>query len=230
MEGYYFLFFIGVIIGNFIISLYHIFTWKDKFFVFIRLLIFCFFPLLQNPNSFFFCNKFRLNLTLNRDESPDEYAEEVEDIKPIQPPPQKSSTKKAPPLRSRSVLGCDQIGIETLVSMINGESDSEKEDGPMQQQQQPVPPVIKNEPPPQRIRANMLRKTGIKKIIKVKSLRFVILSFKFHFKRMIANYKLLLPLLEKMPSIISVEHLWFHLLVECAIHGVSLVRKFVIFI
>jgi hypothetical protein len=106
--------------------------------------------------------QFRLNLTLNRDkeldESPDEFAEEVEDVKPpINVPPPTRTTKKAPPMRSRSVLGCDQMGIETLVSMINsGESDSEKED-----QSPPVPPpAIKNDPPPQRIRANMLRKTG----------------------------------------------------------------------
>lgn len=104
-----------------------------------------------------------MNLTLNRDkeldESADEYADEVEDIKPLHSYPSHKS-KKAPPMRSRSVLGCDQMGIETLVSMINsGESDSEKEDGQSAQQQQPPPPMIKNEPP-QRIRANMLRKTG----------------------------------------------------------------------
>lgn len=104
--------------------------------------------------------QFRLNLTLNRDkeldDSQDELAEEIEELKaPTIIPPR---TKKAPPMRSRSVLGCDQIGIETLVSMLNsGESDSEKEDG---QQAPQAPPIIKNEPPPQRIRANMLRKTG----------------------------------------------------------------------
>lgn len=104
-----------------------------------------------------------MNLTLNRDkeldESADEYADEVEDIKPLHSFPSQKS-KKAPQ-RSRSVLGCDQMGIETLVSMINSaESDSEKEDGQSTQQQQPPPPpMIKNEPP-QRMRANMLRKTG----------------------------------------------------------------------
>ena len=62
-----------------------------------------------------------MNLTLNRDkeldESADEYADEVEDIKPLHSFPSQKS-KKAPQ-RSRSVLGCDQMGIETLVSMIN---------------------------------------------------------------------------------------------------------------
>lgn len=136
-------------------------SWKDIFVLrlFIRFwLIFCAFF-----SSKLFCNNFRLNLTLNRDkeldESADEYADEVEDIKPLHSYPSQKS-KKAPPMRSRSVLGCDQMGIETLVSMINsGESDSEKEDGQSAQQQQPPPPMIKNEPP-QRIRANMLRKTG----------------------------------------------------------------------
>lgn len=63
---------------------------------------------------------------------------------------------KAKPLasRSRSVLGCDQIGIETLVSMLSdGGSDSEKEE---QQNDLPSPP--KADAP--RVRANMLRKTG----------------------------------------------------------------------
>jgi hypothetical protein len=101
-----------------------------------------------------------VNLTLNRDkeidESPDEFAEELELKAQPQPTIQKSSKK--PPMRSRSILGCDQMGIETLVSLINsGESDSEKEDG-HQQQQQIQPPVVKIEAP--RIRANMLRKTG----------------------------------------------------------------------
>lgn len=107
-------------------------------------------------------NNFRLNLTLNRDkeldESADEYADEVEDIKPLHSYSSHKS-KKAPPMRSRSVLGCDQMGIETLVSLLSGESDSEKEDGQSTQQQPPAP-MIKNDPPPQRTRANMLRKTG----------------------------------------------------------------------
>lgn len=109
--------------------------------------------------------QFRLNLTLNRDkeldDSPDELGEEIDEVKqPTIIPPK---TKRAPPMRSRSVLGCDQIGVETLVSMLNsGESDSEKEDGHQVPQQ---PPIVKIEPPPQRIRANMLRKTGKVKIL-----------------------------------------------------------------
>ena len=103
--------------------------------------------------------KTRLNLTLNRDkdldDSQDEFSEEINEIKAQVLATQKP--KKHPPMmRSRSVLGCDQIGIETLVSMINsGESDSEKEEN---QQPQPAPQVNKTEP--QRIRSNMLRKTG----------------------------------------------------------------------
>lgn len=103
--------------------------------------------------------QFRLNLTLNRDkeleDSQDELGEEIEEIKaPTNVP---SKPKKAPPMRSRSVLGCDQIGVETLVSMLNSvESDSEKEDG----HQTPQAPPAKIEPPTQRARANMLRKTG----------------------------------------------------------------------
>lgn len=100
-----------------------------------------------------------MNLTLNRDkdldDSQDELGEEIEDLKANAVTPPKP--KKAPPMRSRSVLGCDQIGVETLVSMLNsGESDSEKEDS--HHTPQPVP--VKIEPPPQRVRANMLRKTG----------------------------------------------------------------------
>jgi hypothetical protein len=99
-----------------------------------------------------------LNLTLNRDkeldDSQDELGDELEEIKAPSIVPQKP--KKAPPMRSRSVLGCDQIGVETLVSMLNsGESDSEKEDG-----QAPQAPPAKVEPPPPRVRATMLRKTG----------------------------------------------------------------------
>lgn len=120
---------------------------------------------------YIFLHQFRLNLTLNRDkdldDSQDELADEIEDLKPTIIPPK---TKKAPPMRSRSVLGCDQIGIETLVSMINsGESDSEKEDAPAQ------PPAAKVEPPPQRIRANMLRKTGklnVKKLAQIFQISF----------------------------------------------------------
>jgi hypothetical protein len=109
--------------------------------------------------------KFRVNLTLNRDkdidESPDEYAEELEDMKQALLVP-KGAAKKPPQMRSRTILGCDQIGIETLVSMINsGESDSEKEgdkDKDNKEKELPTPQtIIKNDPP--RVRS-MLRKTG----------------------------------------------------------------------
>ncbi|KAG5677835.1 hypothetical protein PVAND_007557 [Polypedilum vanderplanki] len=96
------------------------------------------------------------------DESPDEYVDDLEELKqPMQANPnQKSSTKKQPPMRSRSILGCDQMGIETLVSMLNsGESDSEKEDVQQQQQQAPPPPPLPAVKDSSRIRANMLRKT-----------------------------------------------------------------------
>ena len=53
------------------------------------------------------------------------------------------------------MLGCDQIGIETLVSMLSsGGSDSEKDEA--QQQAQATPP--KTDGP--KNRTNMLRKTG----------------------------------------------------------------------
>jgi hypothetical protein len=99
---------------------------------------------------------------LNRDidDSPDEYVDDLEELKqPMQASlNQKSSAKKPPPIRSRSILGCDQMGIETLVSMLNsGESDSEKEDA---QQAPPPPPVPAVKSDTTRMRANMLRKTG----------------------------------------------------------------------
>jgi hypothetical protein len=126
--------------------------------------------------------KFRVNLTLNRDkdidESPDEYAEELEELKqPLQANVNnsKSSTKKNPPMRSRSIMGCDQMGIETLVSMLNsGESDSEKEDT---QQAPPMPPplpAVKNDAT--RIRANMLRKTGERILFRGSGLHSISLS------------------------------------------------------
>lgn len=60
------------------------------------------------------------------------------------------------PTRSKSVLGCDQIGIETLVSMLSsGGSDSEKEEPQQAQASAPKPEVP-------RVRANMLRKSGRK--------------------------------------------------------------------
>ncbi|XP_070499384.1 uncharacterized protein [Chironomus tepperi] len=95
------------------------------------------------------------------DESPDEYAEELEDMKNALLVP-KGTTKKPPPqqMRSRTILGCDQIGIETLVSMINsGESDSEKEGEKDKDKEKELPTpqtIIKNDAP--RIRS-MLRKT-----------------------------------------------------------------------
>lgn len=80
-------------------------------------------------------------------------------------------------MRSRSILGCDQMGIETLVSMLNsGESDSDKEDiqQPTQPTQQQIAqaitklsptspqPLVKNDAPRINRTANMLRKTGMK--------------------------------------------------------------------
>lgn len=126
-----------------------------------------------------FC-KIRVNLTLNRDkdgfdDSPDEFPEEIEPKKPISQlsQPKASSKSKQLTARSKSVLGCDQIGIETLVSMLSsGGSDSEKEEQPQPQVQ---PPVVKPEVQP-RIRTNMLRKSG-------KSNRFnpISISFGFNF-------------------------------------------------
>jgi hypothetical protein len=109
----------------------------------------------------------RVNLTLNRDkdefdESPDELPEELEPRKmSSQSQPSKPLSKaKALATRSRSVLGCDQVGIETLVSMLSsGGSDSEKEEP-----QPAQPPAIKADT--SRARTNMLRKTGEKIIWK----------------------------------------------------------------
>lgn len=77
---------------------------------------------------------------------------------------QKNAAKKQQQqMRTRTVLGCDQIGIETLVSMINsGESDSEKEGDKDKdkdkEKELPTPQtIIKNDTP--RVRS-MLRKTG----------------------------------------------------------------------
>lgn len=90
------------------------------------------------------------------EDSPDELTEEIESRKPSPMQPSKNPSKaKALTTRSRSVLGCDQIGIETLVSMLSsGGSDSEKEE-----QQTVQAPTQKTEAP--RVKANMLRKTGI---------------------------------------------------------------------
>ena len=90
------------------------------------------------------------------DDSPDELTDEIEARKSIaQPlPPKAPSKAKALATRSRSVLGCDQIGIETLVSLLSsGGSDSEKEEP----QQVPSPTA---KPEISRNRSNMLRKTG----------------------------------------------------------------------
>lgn len=113
-------------------------------------------------------NKFlsiRVNLTLNRDkddydDSPDELIDEIESRKPTQPQPAKVANRsKQLATRSKSVLGCDQIGIETLVSMLSsGGSDSEKEDLTAKADAAQAAPKVdapKN-------RANMLRKTGTK--------------------------------------------------------------------
>lgn len=107
--------------------------------------------------------KLRVNLTLNRDkeeldDSPDELPEELEPRKlsSQQFPPKAPQKAKALTTRSKSVLGCDQIGIETLVSMLSsGGSDSEKEEP-----QPAQATAVKAEVP--RARPNMLRKTGEK--------------------------------------------------------------------
>lgn len=106
--------------------------------------------------------KTRVNLTLNRDkddfdDSPDEMPEVVDTRKPAlqSQPPKAPSKAKQLTTRSRSVLGCDQVGIETLVSMLSsGGSDSEKEEV----QQATTPPAPK--PETSRARMSMLRKTG----------------------------------------------------------------------
>lgn len=103
---------------------------------------------------------FRVNLTLNRDkddldDSPDEAVDDYEEKKPISVAGINQSNIKVlpkpnkPPSRSRSVLGCDHQGIETLVSMLSsGGSDSEKEEPQLQKQDVP------------KSRPQMLRKTG----------------------------------------------------------------------
>lgn len=75
--------------------------------------------------------------------------------------PKNSSKKQQQQMRTRSILGCDQMGIETLVSMLNsGESDSEKEVDKDKDKEKEVPTpqtIIKNDAPRAR---SMLRKTG----------------------------------------------------------------------
>lgn len=124
----------------------------------------------------------RVNLTLNRDkddfdESPDELVEEIETRNPTsQQFPAKTTSKAKAATRSRSVLGCDQVGIETLVSMQNSSgSDSEKEEP--QNVQAPVP---KTEAP--RVRANMLRKTGRRIVDEIKRHSIIFESFQCRFK------------------------------------------------
>lgn len=115
----------------------------------------------------------RVNLTLNRDkddfdDSPDELLDEPEPRKPMaqQLPPRAPVKAKNMPSRSKSVLGCDQIGIETLVSMLSsGGSDSEKEEAP--KEAQAAAPKV--EAP--RVRTNMLRKTGEEKKLLLSTLR-----------------------------------------------------------
>lgn len=112
-------------------------------------------------NALHFVNT-RVNLTLNRDkddfdDSPDDLPEEPDTRKTIlqHQAPKAPSKAKQLTTRSRSVLGCDQIGIETLVSMLSsGGSDSEKEET----QHAQTPPTPK--PETSRTRTNMLRKTG----------------------------------------------------------------------
>lgn len=82
--------------------------------------------------------------------------DEIEIRKPVSQQQTMKTNTKAKPLatRSRSVLGCDQVGIETLVSMLSsGGSDSEKEEP--QSVQVPAP-----KPDTTRTRTSMLRKTG----------------------------------------------------------------------
>lgn len=109
---------------------------------------------------FFQLCKFRVNLTLNRDkddldDSPDELPDLPEPRKSMSQltPPKAPSKAKALATRSRSVLGCDQVGIETLVSMLSsGGSDSEKEE-----------PVVQLPTPKADVATrtrNVLRKTG----------------------------------------------------------------------
>lgn len=87
-------------------------------------------------------------------DSPDEAVENYEEKKTISGGMNQSNLKLLPkqqkqPSRSRSVLGCDHQGIETLVSMLSsGGSDSEKEEPQLQKPEIP------------KIRSQNLRKTG----------------------------------------------------------------------
>lgn len=100
----------------------------------------------------------RVNLTLNRDdENEDVNINEIHYKKPIQDNSKSAARKAAFAVRSRSVMSCDQMGIETMVSILNSseESDQEEKDDLM-----PIPL------PPQRVdsnirlKNNVLRKTG----------------------------------------------------------------------
>lgn len=98
----------------------------------------------------------RVNLTLNRDDENDEI-NEIHYKKPIQDHSKVAARKAAFAVRSRSMMGCDQMGIETMVSILNSseESDVEEKDDFV-----PIPL------PPQRVESsirlknNVLRKTG----------------------------------------------------------------------
>jgi hypothetical protein len=96
---------------------------------------------------------------MNRDkeldiDSNDETYEEI-DLKKKNNVTSKISVRKAFASRSKSMAGCDQIGIETMMSILSSGSDSEKEDTA----QKPMPSQ-KLESSSTRIRANVLRKTG----------------------------------------------------------------------
>lgn len=101
----------------------------------------------------------RVNLTLNRDKD-DEIDDVIDEIRYKKPVHEHSklAARKAFAVRSRSMIqGHDQIGIETMVSILNSseESDSEEKDDLT-----PIPL------PPQRLESNIrlknnvLRKTG----------------------------------------------------------------------
>jgi hypothetical protein len=100
----------------------------------------------------------RVNLTLNRDDDNDELNNDhIHYRKPVQDHSKVAARKAAFAVRSRSMMGCDQLGIETMVSILNSseESDAEEKDDLM-----PIPL------PPQRVESsirlknNVLRKTG----------------------------------------------------------------------
>jgi hypothetical protein len=101
----------------------------------------------------------RVNLTLNRDrddeaESNDELREDNDQKKNLTVP-SKISMRRAFAARSRSMIGCDQLGIETMMSILSsGGSDSEKEDIVQ------IPMPLQKAESSTRMKANVLRKTG----------------------------------------------------------------------